>query len=62
MWRDGMKTSEVYKNGLQKSYKIQQFTLIISLIHDNAVEIPPIQRELLVKGSWTNGASLPPCR
>lgn len=32
---------------------------LISLIHDNDRGIPPIPREVLVKGKWVDGASLP---
>lgn len=34
--------------------------MLISLIHDNARGIPLIHRELLVKGKWIDGSSLPP--
>ena len=33
--------------------------MLISLIHDNARGIPPIHRELLVKGRWVDGSTLP---
>lgn len=33
---------------------------LISLIHDNDRGIPPIPREILIKGRWVNGSSLPP--
>jgi len=30
-----------------------------SIIHDNAHGIPPIQREILIKGNWVDSQSLP---
>jgi len=33
--------------------------MLISLMNDNALGLPSIQRELLVKGTWRDGASLP---
>lgn len=34
--------------------------LLISLISDHDLGIPPIARKVLVKGRWVNGATLPP--
>jgi DNA-binding LacI/PurR family transcriptional regulator len=34
--------------------------LLISLMHDNDRGIPPIPHELLVKGKWVDGSTLPP--
>jgi LacI family transcriptional regulator len=33
--------------------------LVISLINDNALGIPPVFRQALVEGSWVNGSTLP---
>jgi DNA-binding LacI/PurR family transcriptional regulator len=33
--------------------------VVLSLISDNARGLPPIPRQILVKGRWVDGASLP---
>ena len=36
--------------------------VLVSLINDHDRGVPPIHREILVKGDWVDGASLPPKR
>lgn len=34
--------------------------VVVSLMQDNALGVPSVAREVLVKGTWVDGASLPP--
>jgi hypothetical protein len=33
--------------------------VMISLMNDNAQGLPPIRREILIRGKWVDGSSLP---
>ncbi len=34
--------------------------VVVSLINDHALGVPPIERQILIKGSWVDGSTLPP--